>query len=129
MYAIAIMTNSYGNDEQVKLYAADQNNTGADGYDTYDTIEDAEELISEWNDDTYVLAHNEAGRPSYYIVDDNIASYIASGRNSDGSNYDWSSCSCTRNNGECCGECDECLELMVYQDRQYIIDNAIAGAR
>jgi len=128
-YAIAILHNYYGAESQAKLFAADENNTGVDGYDTYDTIEEAEEIIEGFNSDDYILAHGEAGRPDYYIVEDHDAEYVSGGRGGDESNYNWDTCDCDRKNGDCCGECDTCLELMVEQDRQYIIDNAIGGAR
>jgi hypothetical protein len=127
MYAIAILHNEYGRDTQVKMYAANENATTQYGYDLYDTIEEAQEIIDDMEADDYVLSHNEAGRPDYYIVDDNDADYVATGRGGDESNYDWSDCSCTRNNGDCCGECDECIDIEIEQDREYIIDNAVTA--
>lgn len=129
LYAIAILHNYYGKDTPPKLYAADENNTGVDGYDVFDTIGEAAEMVDEWNTDDYVCAHGEAGRPDYYIVEDHDAEYVSGGRGGDESNYNWDDCDCDRNDGDCCGECNTCLELMIEQDRQYIIDNAIGGAR
>jgi hypothetical protein len=115
-YAIAILTNTYGKDEQAN-FVQDERHTE---YVTYDRIEEAQAVIDDLESDVYVLDHNEAGRPDYYIVDDGVAEYIATGRGYDGSNYNWDDCDCD------CGDCDECLALMIDQDRQYIIDNAIS---
>ena len=86
---------------------------------------EAQSAIDELEDETYCLSHGEAGRPEYVIVDDCVADYIDGGRNSDGSNYDWDDNDCDKNNGDCCGECQQCIEMMIDQDREYVKANAV----
>ena len=85
----------------------------------YDTIDEAKAVIAEREDGVYLLDHNESGRPTYVIVDDVTAYYITSGRHQDMSNYDW-------HNAECeCGECNTCMAMMIGQDREYLLTNAV----
>jgi hypothetical protein len=89
----------------------------------FDSIADAKDLIMELEDGTYCLANGEAGRPEYYIVE---AGYDIS--HGDQGNYDWSDNDCTNGDDEtCCGECSECIEMMIDQDRERVIANAVAG--
>lgn len=87
----------------------------------YDSIADAKERIEELEDGTYCLANGEAGRPDYYVVESVDADYIASGRNEDMGNYDWTDADCD------CGECNACCGMMIDQDRDYVQSNAVAG--
>jgi hypothetical protein len=87
--------------------------------DNFDTIEDAKNEIEKMESEIYVLSHNEFGRPDYYVIDDNDAEYLETGRNYDMGNYDWGNYTCN------CGECNKCIEMMIRQDRQFVIDNAI----
>ncbi len=87
--------------------------------DGYDTIAEAKAAIAALEGETYYLANGEAGRPDYYIVDNNVADYLETGRNYDMSNYDW-------DNAECdCGECNKCCAMMIEQDRQYVRNNKV----
>lgn len=87
--------------------------------DNFDTIKEAENEIDELESGIYQLSNNEAGRPDYYIIDDNDADYLETGRNYDLSNYDWENAECD------CGECNKCISMMIEQDRQFVIDNEI----
>jgi hypothetical protein len=125
-YMIAILRNVYQPDLSglgtVRFYHEEPNDQHHPEY--YSTIEDAQEQIDMLEDDSYYTCNGEAGAPEYIIVDDDIGDYILDGRNGDLSNYDWSDCGCERgDDNDCCGECQECLEYMIDQDRQYILDN------
>lgn len=88
----------------------------------YDSVEEAQEVIDNITDDIYVCVNTEAGRPDYYILEQSDADYIMSGRNGDGSNYDWDedhTCDCED------GTCDKCFNLMQDQDEEYIKSRAI----
>ncbi|NPU90210.1 MAG: hypothetical protein HPY87_10095 [Fervidobacterium sp.] len=85
----------------------------------YDTYEEAKDAVDELDNSLYILDNNEYSRPDYYIIPDNVAYYVESGRFGDMSNYDW-------DNAECeCGECNICLAMMIEQDRDYIVANAV----
>lgn len=81
----------------------------------FDTIEEAQTFISRIEDGVYLLDHNEHSRPDYYIVEDTVARYIDTGRDQDLGNYEWESAKCT------CGVCDTCCEMLIQQDREYIV--------
>lgn len=85
----------------------------------YDTIDEAKAAIAELEDGIYYLDHNESGRPTYVVVDDVTADYIASGRNEDMSNYDWENAKCG------CGECSTCFDMMIGQDRDCLLTAAV----
>jgi hypothetical protein len=89
----------------------------------YDTIEAAQAAIDAEKQETYYLAHGEAGRPELIIVDDNTADYIESGRGGDMSNYDWPD----DDTVEChnCGECNSCIAMMEEQDCNYVRNNKV----
>lgn len=116
---IAILRHAYHPDlqsmEQPKVLCEDGTDTPVD----YETLEDAIAEVNERNGETYYLSHNESGRPTYVVVDDVDAEYVRSGRNGDMSNYDWDNADCD------CGECNECCEMMIGQDREYLIKNAL----
>lgn len=126
-YHIAILRHVYQpdlqGDEQVTF--ATEPDSGHNDMITFDTPEEAHAEIAEWADDIYVTEHNESGRPTYAVVDDLTAEYVIGGRNGDMGNYDWDDNDCKRNDGECCGECDDCLSMMINQDRDYIIASAV----
>lgn len=92
--------------------------------DVYETIDEAQAVISDEMAQPLYLGHNVYGR-ELHIVDDVTADYIEGNRNGDGGNYDWDSNDCKRNGGECCGECDECIRMMINQDRDYIRANTL----
>ena len=85
----------------------------------YETLDDAIAKITEWNNDIYVTDNNESGRPTYVVVEDVPADYVSGGRNEDMSNYDWDNAACD------CGECGVCCEMMIDQDRQYLLNWAL----
>lgn len=124
-YMIAKLNNVYMPDLQclgsVRFVQRD------DGQDAeyFETLGDAKTKLAELNHETYVTVNGESDRPDYYIVDDNAGDWINSGRNGDLSNYDWDGCDCDKNDGDCCGECSDCISHIIEQDRQYIIKNAI----
>lgn len=89
----------------------------------YDTIDEAKDVIAEWDDGVYITDHNESGRPTYVVVESVDADYIAGGRNQDASNYDWDGAE------HDCGECNVCLRMMIEQDRQYLLDHAVYKCR
>lgn len=112
MYKIAILRHAYYPDlqglETVRF---------AEG--EFETVDDAIATVREMDGDIYIMEHGESGRPTLIVVDDVDADYVASGRNQDGSNYDWTVAECE------CGECAECLDMMIHQDRAYLRSNAL----
>lgn len=124
MYSIAILKDIFRPDIQGKRqvgWITDDNGAPIQ----YDTIGEARVAIAERDSAIHYTEHNEAGRPDYVIVEDLTVDYICGGRNGDMSNYDWADNSCTRHKGECCGECNECITMMIDQDREYIHNSAI----
>jgi len=86
-----------------------------------DTIEDAKDKIEELDNEIYVTSNGESGRPEYLIVDDNYTIGY-----DDMSNYNWDDSDCDRGaDGEACGECADCIQLMINQDRQGVINNKV----
>jgi hypothetical protein len=127
-YAVAIIRNYYQGSVPTQAVSFDRPDDGRAEYTTY-TLDEARERVAELDGEVYVTDNGEAGRPEYVIVEDGIADYISSGRNMDLSNYDWDDCSCKAGDeGQCCGECNECLQLQYDQDEQYIRDNQEATA-
>jgi hypothetical protein len=126
MYAIAIIPININRDEQVRFYRADdwRNN---DTIDLFDTAQDAQDAIDEIYETDYCTGQNEIGRPDYYIIDEDDADFIRSGRDGDLSRYDWDDSTCHRNNGNACGECDECVDYIIAADRQYIVSNSVSA--
>ena len=93
--------------------------TGAERY--FDTLDGAREAKGELESGRYDCRNGEAGRPEYHIVE---ADFVIG--HEDGGNYDWDDCDCTAGeDGEACGECNECLALMIEQDRDMVIAAAI----
>ena len=95
----------------------------------YEDIPAAQAVIDELQDGVYILEHNEHSAPDLIIVDDVTGDYVYSGRNFDMSNYDWDGwddpdnayvCACPTSDGDACGECGNCIERMINQDRTYI---------
>lgn len=125
-YAIAILRNAYQPDMQglgAVHFEMDDNQRNINLY----SLDDAKARIEELDGDVYVTTNGEAGRPDYYIVDEVTADYIETGRNSDMSDYDWDNDPCTShdNDGNACGECKECIDMMINQDRQLVQSNAV----
>jgi hypothetical protein len=87
----------------------------------FDSVDDAEASVDDLDSDIYVATNGEAGRPAYYIVE---AGYDIS--YDDQGNYNWDGNNCTDGDDDsCCGECDKCIEMMIDQDRDRVIANAI----
>lgn len=87
--------------------------------DWYESYAEAMEDAKAYDSKPYVLMHGEYSPPTYVIVDAQVADYIESGRYEDMSNYDWDDAECT------CGECNKCIQMMIEQDREYILDHAM----
>ena len=120
-YSIAIIRDYYG-PKQTLSFVSDERQERI----VYDSIADARDVIDEMDSETFTLDHNESNRPTYHIVDDNTADYMATGRNYDMSNYDWDKSTCTQGDDNSpCGECDDCLEYMLNADIEYIESNAV----
>lgn len=127
-YAIAILGEFYAPDirgERTVRFVTD-----ADKYDLpvlFDTAEDAKSRIDDLEEDVYYLAHNEAGRPEYVILSESIADHIRTGRGGDQSNYDWDAHQCDQmdSDGNACGECSACIDMMIDQDRGMVRANAV----
>lgn len=130
-YKIAVVPDYYRPDTRNAVRISD--------YD-YETIDAAQEYIDDLEDDIYVTSHGEAGRPAYLILSDSDAEWISSGRNGDGSNYDWNGCECEHANNApadynpgpddepyCCGECRSCIGHMIDADRFYVECNAVVA--
>lgn len=87
--------------------------------ESYDSVKEAIKVITEYDTTTYYLSVGEACRPDYYIVTNEVANYIKSGRNGDISKYNWSQAECV------CTECKHCKDMMNNQDVDYIIKNSL----
>ena len=111
---IAILKNVYYPDIQGKSAVTFVHTENDQNINYFDSIEEAVEEKEKLESETYLLSNNEAGRPEYYIVNDNVGDYILSGRNYDMSNYNWNDANCD------CGECFKCFQMMIDQDRSYI---------
>ena len=126
MYQIAILRHAYYPDlqgvEAPKIHADDRNDPVE-----YDTVDEAKDVIAEWDNEVYVLSHNESGRPSYLVVEAVDGDYIHGGRYGDMSNYDWAEWEsyCTHNDDDACGECHGCHESMIAEDRDYLLGRAV----
>ena len=126
-YSIMMIRNSFQPDMQgigAPQIVRDNDNNPLQGL----TLDKARDAVRELDQEIYVTSNNESTRPDYYIVDDDTADYIDSGRNADGGNYDWDSwenaCQSPRD-GRACGECQGCIELRRGEDQAYIRKNAI----
>ena len=117
MYNIAILRSIYRPDIHLDMSVSFYNDFFGNPVD-FEFVRDAQEQVAKWEKARVVLAYNEYSPAKYVIVENNISDYILSGRNSDISNYDWDNTKCD------CGECSECFELMISQDRKYILDHA-----
>lgn len=126
-YAIAVLRQAYQPDLQnlEQVYFIKIEGDQHDNLEIFDNLDDAEEMIDVLDSEIYVTTNGESGRPEYFIVEEDTADYIMSGRNSDMSNYNWDDCDCDKNDGDCCGECEICNDYMIYQDRIYIKNNSI----
>lgn len=93
----------------------------------YATIAEALESVEELDDSVYTTDGNEAGRPEYYVLADNDAEYICTGRNGDGGNYEWEGvdCECPDADGNACGDCKACIDATIQQDIDWIKDHAV----
>ena len=131
-YAIAVLRNVYGPDIQgdrtVRFVHDDE--TRKDDYTAYESIEAAQEVIDDMESGTYHTSNNEAGAPEYVIVDSSVADYLTTGRGGDMSSYDWDDCDCDNKDeeGNACGECSVCIDMMIDQDIEHVHHNAIAAA-
>lgn len=114
MYSIAILRNVYKPDLQCESQPSFYTDFHGDIVE-FETAEDAKSKIREWKSDRVVLSHNEYSTPDYIVVSNLTAEYIQSGRNGDMSNYNWDEAGCE------CGECQDCFEMMIAQDRAYIL--------
>jgi hypothetical protein len=120
-YKIVVLRQAYSPDlqglEQPYILAEDN---GQDEL-IIETIEGAKETIKALDDDIYVTTNGESGRPDYVIVPD----HYTIGQD-DGSNYNWDDCGCTKGqDGQACGECAACIELMIKQDRNDVQNNRV----
>lgn len=128
-YQIAILRHTYmpdlQGDRMPRIQCDDDNNPIE-----YDTIAEAKEVIDSWDDDVYVTSHNESGRPTYLIVESASGEWVHGGRNGDGGNYDWDGyedfCTHIDGDGNCCGECNGCIEYMIDADRDYLRSAAVS---
>lgn len=131
-YAIAVLRNVYRPDIQgertVRFVHDDE--TRKDDYTAYESIEAAQEAIDDMESGTYHTSNNEAGAPKYVIVDSSVADYLTTGRGGDMSSYNWDDCDCETKDedGNACGECSACIDMMIDQDIEYIHRNAVNAA-
>lgn len=82
--------------------------------EAYENYTDTQDAVYELDHEVYVTSNNEADRPDYLIVEEIDADYVEDGRNMDMGNYNWSESECD------CGECSDCCEMMISQDRAYL---------
>lgn len=99
------------------------------GLTGYATLAEALDSVEELDNSVYTTDGNEAGRPEYYVLSDNDADYIATGRNGDGGNYEWEGVECENpdDDGNACGSCEQCIEATTDQDIEWIKSNAVRG--
>lgn len=119
-YAIAILRSVYQPDIQGAGSVRWVMDDDGQSIRIYDSVYDARAARDDLDSDVYVCQHGEAGRPEYIVLDQDVAEYVDSGRDGDGSNYDWDDVECCRNDGHACGECDTCLSAIRDQDRSYV---------
>ena len=108
-YKIAILKQTYAPDihGDSSPYFADEN---------YDTIADAQQAVNRMTSAVYITGSGESGRPELIIVDNDAELGY-----SDLSSYNWDSSDCTRGNDNTpCGECADCLQLIISQNRKLI---------
>lgn len=117
MYQIATLGDYYEPDLQGQRQPRFEEDNSGNPIE-YDTIDEAKAVIKDWLETRTVLGHNQYG-VTYLVVESAHGDYILGGRNSDMSNYDWDNATCD------CGECDTCFNLMIDQDRQYLLDSAV----
>lgn len=117
MYTIAVLRNVYQPDiqgESQPQFYTDNHGLIVE----FETIEEAQALVAEWKSGVIVIGNNEYAAPDYHIVDVSTAEYVLSGRGGDMSNYEWEGCICE------CGECADCIGMMIEQDCDYIRSRA-----
>jgi hypothetical protein len=86
----------------------------------FDSIDDARHAIDDLESDIYVTANGESGRPDYYVTEWGVETQYE-----DQSWYDWENNDCDGGiDGSCCGECQQCIEMMIDRDRARVIGNA-----
>ena len=85
--------------------------------EAYETLADAHAAVAALDAEVYVTTNGESGRPAYLIIDDVAADWVEGGRNQDASNYNWDDDRACTNT---CGECNECIDMMIRQDRRYL---------
>ena len=91
---------------------------GRDDVEAY-ALEEARDMVGELDNEVYYTSSGESGRPDYVVVSYDDAMWISEGRNSDMGNYDWEGSDCD------CGDCRNCTEMMIAQDRDYVLRNKI----
>jgi hypothetical protein len=130
-YAIAVLRNMYlpdiAGDRAVEFIGDDP--ARPEDYILYDTIEAAQCAVDVLDTERYVLAHGEAGRPDHIIVTGTTAEYISTGRWGDKTNYDWEGHECDHmdDDGNACGVCEDCIDMMINQDIDYVRSRAVAA--
>lgn len=129
-YAIAVLRNVYRPDiqgERTVRFVQEDGQNHPEEYRTYPSAQEALDAVDELDGEVYCTGNNEAGRPDYVVVKDTVADYITSGRWGDMSNYDWDECECANidEDGNACGECSACIDMMIDQDIEYIHRNLI----
>ena len=82
-------------------------------------LDEARDMVGELDNEVYYTSSGESGRPDYVVVSYDDAMWISEGRNSDMGNYDWEGAACD------CGDCKICFEMMIAQDRDYVLRNKI----
>lgn len=108
------------------MYQPDLNADGAPRVaDIADSVEECMRRIDAEESGVYVLSHNEAGCPDYYIIEDYGLDIGDRYCYEDKSQYDWTDCQCSEGPEHACGECHDCYDMMIAQDIKLIKASAI----
>lgn len=124
VYYVAIIRSYYGPKEKLEIAYDERGH-----YVYFESIEEAREWIHDIESKTYVLAHNEASRPEYVVVNQKTVDWID---NDDDDKYDWdnyrcNSCENQDRKDECihCRGLSECFDFMSREDIKYVREHAI----
>ncbi len=92
--------------------------------ESYETLHDARARVAELDQEVYYTLPGEAVRPKYVVVESVIADLLSNRPLDD---YDWTGWqqSCQSPYDEPCGECSWCINMIVSQDREFVLRHAL----
>jgi len=116
-YKIAILRQAYSPDMQGiehPTFLAEDDGQG----DWTGDLDVAKARVEALDGDTYVTTNGESGRPEYIIVPEDTE---IGHESLDMYNWDDNDCTANANNDSTpCGECAQCIDMMIDQDRDMI---------